>query len=54
MSWDPTTQLSNDEHALHLTSPVGFQNINGIDWIERLNSDICVFNSEQSIYHNIC
>ena len=46
MSWDPTTQLSIDEHTLHLTPPMGFQNISGIDWRERLNSNICVFNRE--------
>jgi len=32
---------------------MGFQNINGVDWIARLASDICVFNSKHSIYHQV-
>jgi len=32
---------------------MGFQNINGIDWIARLASYVCVFNCKYSIYYHI-
>ena len=32
---------------------MGFQNVNGIDWIARLASYICVFYSKYSIYYHV-
>lgn len=45
--------IAIDEHTLHLTSPMGFQNINGIDWIARLASYICVLNCKYSINYHV-
>lgn len=46
-------RIAIDEHTLHLTPPMGFQDVNRIDWIARLASYICVFNSKHSIYYHI-
>lgn len=46
-------RVAADEHALRLTSPVGFQNINGIDGIARLASHVCVFYCKYSIYDHV-
>lgn len=32
---------------------MGFQNVDRVDWIARLASGICVFNSKYSIYHHV-